>query len=43
MTRPPVTSTMRIARRASGTAAAARMVPEETPVALSYGCLLYNI
>ena len=37
MTRPPVTSTTRIARRASGTAAAARMVPEETPVALSYG------
>jgi len=36
MTRPPVTSTTRIARRASGTSAAARMVPEETPVALSY-------
>jgi len=37
MTRPPVTATTRIARRASGTSAAARMVPEETPVALSYG------
>jgi FdhD protein len=36
MTRPPVTSTTRIARRASGTSAASRMVPEETPVALSY-------
>jgi FdhD protein len=36
MTRPAITSTTRIARRASGTAAAARMVPEETPVALSY-------
>jgi FdhD protein len=36
MTRPPVTSTTRIARRASGTSAAARMVPEEMPVALSY-------
>jgi FdhD protein len=37
MTRPPITSTTRIARRASGTAAANRMVPEETPVAFSYG------
>ena len=37
MTRPPVTSTTRLARRASGTAASARMVPEETPVAFSYG------
>lgn len=36
MTRPPVTSTTRIARRTSGTSAAARMVPEEMPVALSY-------
>lgn len=36
MTRPPLTSTTRIARRTSGTQAAARMVPEETPVALSY-------
>ena len=37
MTRPPVTSTTRIARRAGETKAAARMVPEETPVALSFG------
>ena len=37
MTRPPLASTTRIARRAGGTKAAARMVPEETPVALSYG------
>ena len=36
MTRPPVTSTTRIARRADGETAAARSVPEETPVALSY-------
>jgi FdhD protein len=36
MTRPPVTQTTRLARRASGTAASARMVPEETPIALSY-------
>lgn len=36
MTRPPVISTTRIARRAGGESAAARMVPEETPVALSY-------
>ncbi|MEX0957135.1 MAG: formate dehydrogenase accessory sulfurtransferase FdhD [Rhizobiaceae bacterium] len=36
MTRPPFTSTSRIARRSGGTTAAARMVPEETPVALSY-------
>lgn len=34
--RPPVTATTRLTRRASGTASAARMVPEETPVALSY-------
>ena len=34
--RDPLTSTIRIARRASGADAAARMVPEETPVALSY-------
>ena len=34
--RPPLTSTSRIARRTGGTRAAARMVPEETPVALSY-------
>src|SRR5262245_28982527 len=37
MTRPPLTSTTRLARRASGVAASARMVPEETPVAFSYG------
>lgn len=36
MTRPPLTPTPRIARRASGTSAATRMVPEETPVALSF-------
>jgi FdhD protein len=36
MTRPPLTSTSRIARRPGGTQAAARMVPEETPIALSY-------
>jgi len=35
--RKPTTSTPRIARRAGGTSAAARSVPEETPVALSYG------
>ena len=34
--RPPLASTPRLARRATGTSAAARMVPEETPVALSY-------
>jgi FdhD protein len=34
--RPPLASTTRLARRASGTAASARMVPEETPVAFSY-------
>lgn len=32
----PLASTPRIARRAGGTSAAARMVPEETPVALSF-------
>ena len=37
MIRPPITRTTRIARRSSGTSAAPRMVPEETPVALSYG------
>ena len=36
MTRQPVISTTRLARRAAGTQAAARMVPEETPVALSF-------
>jgi FdhD protein len=35
--RPPLTSTTRIARRAAGAASAARMVPEEAPIALSYG------
>jgi FdhD protein len=34
--RPPLISTTRLARRASGTASANRKVPEETPVALSY-------
>ncbi|HHZ09584.1 MAG TPA: formate dehydrogenase accessory sulfurtransferase FdhD [Rhizobiales bacterium] len=34
-TRAPLTSTTRIARRIGGTSAAARTVPEETPVALS--------
>ncbi len=34
--RPATTQITRIARRASGTAAAHRMVPEETPIALSY-------
>jgi len=34
--RPPVTATTRIAHRATGTSTAARMVPEETPVALSF-------
>jgi len=36
MSRRPLASAIRLARRASGTAAAARMVPEETPVALSF-------
>ncbi|MCR5857006.1 formate dehydrogenase accessory sulfurtransferase FdhD [Mesorhizobium sp. J428] len=36
MTRSALTSATRIARRAGGTSAAARTVPEETPVALSY-------
>jgi FdhD protein len=35
--RPPITRISRLARRAGGTAAADRMVPEETPIALSYG------
>ncbi|KQZ15520.1 formate dehydrogenase family accessory protein FdhD [Mesorhizobium sp. Root554] len=34
--RPPLTSTTRLAHRADGTRQADRMVPEETPVALSY-------
>ncbi|MCO5146217.1 MAG: formate dehydrogenase accessory sulfurtransferase FdhD [Aquamicrobium sp.] len=37
MSRPPVTAAPRIARRVHGTATAARMVPEEVPVAFSYG------
>jgi FdhD protein len=36
MTRPALTSTTRIARRAGGMTAASRMVPEEMPVAFSY-------
>jgi FdhD protein len=36
MTRPAITQTSRLARRAGGMAAANRMVPEETPVAFSY-------
>ena len=35
--RPPVTAAPRIARRIDGTTKAARMVPEEAPVAFSYG------
>ncbi|WP_315918153.1 formate dehydrogenase accessory sulfurtransferase FdhD [Mesorhizobium sp. SP-1A] len=34
--RPAVTSTLRLARRADGTASAVRLVPEEAPVAFSY-------
>jgi FdhD protein len=34
--RPPVTQISRLARREAGTQAASRMVPEETPIALSY-------
>ncbi|RWM05516.1 MAG: formate dehydrogenase accessory sulfurtransferase FdhD [Mesorhizobium sp.] len=34
--RPAITQISRLARRAGGTAAANRMVPEETPVAFSY-------
>lgn len=36
MTRSALSSTTRIARRAGSTSSAARMVPEETPVALSF-------
>lgn len=36
MTRQPTSQISRLAHRASGTAAANRMVPEETPVAFSY-------
>ena len=35
--RPPVTQVSRLARRRNGAVRAERMVPEETPVALSYG------
>ena len=35
--KPPVTSISRLTHRAAGQAYAPRMVPEETPVALSYG------
>jgi FdhD protein len=35
--RPPVARMPRLARREAGTLAADRMVPEETPIALSYG------
>lgn len=35
--RPVVTATRRITHRADGVSAADRMVPEETPIALSYG------
>jgi FdhD protein len=34
--RPPLTQARRLARRAAGSTSANRMVPEETPVALSY-------
>lgn len=37
MIRPAITSTTRLARRTGATKSAARMVPEETPVALSFG------
>ena len=37
MSRPPVTSVKRLARRSGGMNSAARAVPEEVPVALSYG------
>ena len=36
MIRQPISQTSRLAHRASGTAAANRMVPEETPVAFSF-------
>jgi FdhD protein len=36
MTRPALTSTMRLAHRTGGDKSAARMVPEETPVAFSF-------
>ena len=37
MSRPPLSQISRLAHRAGGTAAANRTVPEETPIALSYG------
>jgi len=37
MTRPALTARTRVAHRATGTTTADRTVPEETPVALSYG------
>jgi FdhD protein len=37
MSRPPLTARSRVAHRATGTTTADRNVPEETPVALSYG------
>lgn len=37
MTRPPITALPRLAHRTHGTKTAARMVPEEVPVAFSYG------
>jgi FdhD protein len=37
LTRPPLTSSPRIAVRTTGTSSAQRQVPEETPVALSFG------
>ncbi|MHB2266256.1 formate dehydrogenase accessory sulfurtransferase FdhD [Aliihoeflea sp. PC F10.4] len=37
MTRPALTARARVAHRTSGTTTAERAVPEETPVALSYG------
>ena len=36
-TRPPLSQISRLAHRAGGTTAANRTVPEETPIALSYG------
>ena len=35
--RPPLSETMRLARRPTGTVSGNRMVPEETPVAFSFG------
>lgn len=41
--RPPVTQAVRLTRRASGAGAAPRSVPEETPVALSYGATTHAV